>query len=101
MYISDTRWFETVPQRVADFQIGGYRPARKWLKDRTATGGKRPTEGRILTAEDILHYRQMIVAIDETINVMSKIDEVIDAHGGWPDAFRGMAADASPSARSA
>ncbi len=23
----------------------------------------------------------------ETIRIMGEIDEVIDAHGGWPDAF--------------
>ena len=90
MYISPTQWFETIPERVANFHIGGYRPARKWLKDRTASGGKRPTIGRVLTTEDILHYRRMIVAMDKTIDVMAKIDTLIDEHGGWPDAFRGM-----------
>jgi hypothetical protein len=90
MYISPTQWFETVPERVANFHIGGYRPARKWLKDRTASGGKHPSLGRVLTSEDILHYRRMIVAMDKTIDVMAKIDTVIDEHGGWPDAFRGM-----------
>jgi predicted helicase len=90
MYISPSQWFETVPERVANFHIGGYRPARKWLKDRTASGGKRPTIGRVLTPEDILHYRRMIVAMDKTIDVMAKIDTVINEHGGWPDAFRGM-----------
>ena len=50
MYINETPWFETVPERVANFHIGGYRPARKWLKDRTAKGGKKARDGRILTA---------------------------------------------------
>ena len=39
----------------------------------------------------ILHYRRMIVALEETGKVMAEIDRVIDQHGGWPDAFRGMA----------
>ena len=90
MYINETRWFETVPERVANFHIGGYRPARKWLKDRTARGGKKASDGRILTEEDILHYRRMIAAMDQTIDLMAQIDTVIEAHGGWPDAFRGM-----------
>lgn len=90
MYINETRWFETVPERVANFHIGGYRPARKWLKDRTAKGGKKSSDGRILTDEDILHYRRMITAMDQTIDLMAEIDTVIEAHGGWPDAFRGM-----------
>ncbi len=29
-----------------------------------------------------------VVALHETIRLMRKIDEVIDQHGGWPDAFR-------------
>lgn len=91
MYINETRWFEAVPERVANFHIGGYRPARKWLKDRTARGGtKKASDGRILTDEDILHYRRMITAMDQTIDLMAKIDTLIEAHGGWPDAFRGM-----------
>ena len=27
------------------------------------------------------------VAINETIRIMGEIDEVIEEHGGWPDAF--------------
>lgn len=95
MYIAadKSRWFETVPERVANFHIGGYRPARKWLKDRTASGGKRPSPGRVLSEADILHYRRMITAMDATIDLMAEIDKVIEAHGGWPDAFRGMVDD--------
>lgn len=95
MYINETRWFETVPERVANFHIGGYRPARKWLKDRTAKGGKKSSDGRILTDEDILHYRRMITAMDQTMDLMAEIDTVIEAHGGWPDAFRGMVDEAA------
>lgn len=88
--ISAHRWFEGVPERVWNFHIGGYQPAQKWLKDRAKKGGKKPHPGRILTADDQLHYRRMIVAMDKTIDLMAEIDEVIDKHGGWPDAFRGM-----------
>ena len=92
MYIAadKSRWFETVPAEVADFHVGGYQPARKWLKDRAAKGGKKASDGRVLTDDDILHYRRMIVALTRTAELMPKIDEVIDKHGGWPDAFRGM-----------
>jgi hypothetical protein len=27
---------------------------------------------------------RIIIAINETIKIMKQIDEVIDAHGGWP-----------------
>jgi predicted helicase len=89
--ISANRWFEGVPERVWDFHIGGYQPAQKWLKDRAARGGKKASPGRILTADDQLHYRRMIVAMDRTIDLMAEIDRVIDKHGGWPGAFKGMA----------
>ena len=88
--ISAHRWFEGVPQRVWNFHIGGYQPAQKWLKDRAKKGGKKANPGRVLTADDQLHYRRMIVAMDKTIELMAEIDRVIEKHGGWPDAFKGM-----------
>jgi len=60
--------------------IGGYQVCAKWLKDR---------KGRVLSADDITHYHRIVVALHETIRLMAKIDEVIDAHGGWPAAFQG------------
>lgn len=87
--ISAHRWFEGVPERAWNFHIGGYQPAQKWLKDRAAKGGKKKSPGRILTVEDQLHYRRMIVAMDKTIDLMAEIDRVIQKHGGWPDAFKG------------
>jgi len=68
-----------VPEGVWDFQIGGYQVCHKWLKDR---------KGRTLSDEDIAHYQKIIVALNETIRIMAEIDEVIEAHGGWPDAFQ-------------
>ena len=70
-----------------NFHIGGYQVCEKWLKDRQAKGGKNPRPGRVLTDEDIDHYQKIVVALGETIRIMAQIDEVIDAHGGWPDAF--------------
>ena len=67
-----------VPAEVWDFQIGGYQVCHKWLKDR---------KGRTLSDEDVAHYQKIVVALNETIRIMAEIDEVIEAHGGWPDAF--------------
>ena len=39
---------------------------------------------RTLTPEDIEHYKRIIGAITETIRIQEEIDEVIEAHGGWP-----------------
>ncbi len=44
-------------------------------------------KSRELSAYDITHYQKIVVVLDETIHIMSEIDEVIDAHGGWPGAF--------------
>ena len=88
--ISPSRWFEAVPDAAWSFHVGGYQPAQKWLKDRAAKGGKKASAGRVLTADDVLHYRRIIVALTRTAEIMSEIDRAIDAHGGWPGAFKGM-----------
>ena len=70
--------FHGVPEEVWDFHIGGYQVCHKWLKDR---------KGRRLSDGDVAHYQRIVVAVNETIRIMAEIDEVIDTHGGWPDAF--------------
>ena len=71
--------FHGVPEEVWDFHIGGYQVCHKWLKDR---------KGRILSDEDVAQYQRIVVALNETIRMMSEIDGIIEAHGGWPDAFQ-------------
>lgn len=85
--INASCWFEDVTPEVWNFHIGGYQVCEKWLKDRAGRGGKNPSPGRILSAGDILHYRRITVALRETIRLMAEIDQVIERHGGWPDAF--------------
>ena len=74
-----TAGFRGVPEGVWDFRIGGYQVCHKWLKDR---------KGRRLSDEDVAHYQKIVVALNETIRIMAEIDEVIEAHGGWPGAFQ-------------
>ena len=71
--------FRRVPEEVWDFHIGGYQICHKWLTDR---------KGRTLSDPDLGHYQEIVVAIGETIRIMSRIEEVIKARGGWPYAFR-------------
>lgn len=71
--------FKGVPEGVWDFRIGGYQVCHRWLNDR---------KGRLLSDEDIAHYQKIIVTLNETIRIMAEIDEVIEAHGGWPGAFQ-------------
>ena len=66
MFVNKTECFYDVPQVAWEFYIGGYQPAQKWLKDR---------KGRVLSAEDIKHYRKIIRALTETDRIMKKIDE--------------------------
>lgn len=70
--------FRGVREDVWNFHIGGYQVCEKWLKDR---------KGRMLSKQDIAHYHRLIVALSETLGLMSEIDRVIDQHGGWPEAF--------------
>jgi predicted helicase len=70
--------FRGVREPVWNFHIGGYQVCEKWLKDR---------KGRTLSKDDIAHYHKIVVALSETIRLMSEIDSVINQHGGWPNAF--------------
>jgi len=69
------QYFEGVPLEVWGYHVGGYQVCEKWLKDR---------RGRALSLEDIEHYERIVVALSETIRLQAEIDEVIEAHGGWP-----------------
>ena len=71
--------FQDLPEEVWDFHIGGYQVCHKWLGDR---------KGCRLSDEDIAHYRKIVVALNETVRTMAQIDEVIEFHGGGPDAFQ-------------
>jgi predicted helicase len=61
VFVNDDFCFANVPQTAWEFYIGGYQPAQKWLKDR---------KGRVLSGEDITHYRKTIIALTETARVM-------------------------------
>ena len=87
--INATCHFEDVTPEIWNFHIGGYQVCEKWLKDRAGKGGKNPRPGRVLSDEDILHYRRITIALRDTIALMTQIDDVINKHGGWPEAFAG------------
>ncbi len=76
---AQTTGFRGVREPVWNFHIGGYQVCEKWLKDR---------KGRTLSKDDLAHYQKIVVALSETIRLMREIDEVIEAHGGWPGAFQ-------------
>ncbi|MDO9069074.1 MAG: type ISP restriction/modification enzyme [Deltaproteobacteria bacterium] len=80
VWINPVQYFGGVPAAAWNFHIGGYQVCEKWLKDR---------KGRKLTYQDTQHYQRIVVAMNETIRLMGEIDKVIEAQGGWPDAFSG------------
>ena len=66
VYINSTQCFNGVTKEVYDFYIGGYQPAKKWLKDRI---------GQKLSYEDIRHYQKIIQAQSKTLEIMKEIDK--------------------------
>jgi len=83
-----TRGFSGVSERAWQFRVGAYQVCEKWLKDRQAKGGKRPRPAHLLTNTEISRYQHIVAAVSETIDLMNEIDNTIEAHGGWPGAFR-------------
>ncbi len=67
VYINKEQYFGDVPETAWDFFIGGYQPARKWLKDR---------KGHELTNADMEHYQQLIAALIQTAKVVDEIDKI-------------------------
>ena len=68
LFINKESYFSGMAEDCFDFYVGSYQPLQKWLKDR---------KGMALTNDDINHYKQMIVAIQRTIEIMDEIDRVI------------------------
>ncbi|TNF20940.1 MAG: hypothetical protein EP318_09110 [Rhodobacteraceae bacterium] len=83
--INGLHWFMDVPKATREF------PPRRYpvcWRCRTGKGGQKPHPGRVLTDEDFLHYRRVVVALTETRRLMAETDKVIEKHGGWPGAFK-------------
>ena len=79
VFINSDQYFVGVTPETWEFNIGGYRPAEKWLKDR---------KGRVLSDDDNHHYRKIVAALADTKRLMDEIDGLIEQHGGWPNAFQ-------------
>ncbi len=67
VYINQTQYFEGITPEVWEYQIGGYQVCNKWLKDR---------KERALSLDGIQTYCRMITAIQKTIEIQKKIDEI-------------------------
>ena len=65
IYINDDKYFDNVAPEVWNYHIGGYQVLRKYLKDR---------KGRVM--DDAPRYCRIITAIQKTIELQNKIDEI-------------------------
>lgn len=70
IYINKQQYFAGVAPEVWIFKIGGYQVLDKWLKDRKKAK-------RSLSFDDILHYQRVVVALKETMQLMSDTDQII------------------------
>ncbi|MFO7904317.1 MAG: type ISP restriction/modification enzyme [Pirellulaceae bacterium] len=61
------------------FHVGSYQVCHKWLKDR---------RHRILSKSDLHRYRLILEAIEQTIQTTARIEQEIERHGSWENAFR-------------
>ncbi|MBT9545130.1 MAG: DNA methyltransferase [Candidatus Sericytochromatia bacterium] len=67
VWINEEQYFDQVPLIAWEFQIGGYKPAQKWLKDR---------KGSNLDFDDVLHFQKIIVALTESAKIVEKINSI-------------------------
>lgn len=75
VWINSTQYFAPIRREIWEFRVGGHCPAKKWLTDR---------KSRILTFDEIQHYRRICSALDKTVKTMEDIDDTIAEYGGWP-----------------
>jgi len=68
VWINENQYFDQIPASIWEYKLGGYKPAQKWLKDRS---------GHELSYEDIFHYQKIIVALSKTDELISEIDSIL------------------------
>lgn len=66
IYINKDQYFEAVPEVAWNFYIGGYQPLQKYLKDR---------KNKNLSAQEIMHYQRIVVALLETAKIMEELKD--------------------------
>ena len=69
IWINPTQHFTDVPADVWNYEVGAHQVCEKWLKDR---------KGLALTYAEIQQYRNILVAVAETLRLMEEIDEIVE-----------------------
>jgi predicted helicase len=77
--VNASRDFTSVSPETWAYHVGGHQVCRKWLKDR---------RGRRIGAAQRHTYRQMLLAVGNTLMWMQDVDRSVAVYGGWPQAFR-------------
>lgn len=67
VFVNKKSCFTNVDEATVNQYIGGYQPLQKWLKDR---------KGRMLSDDDISHWKRIVRALRRTAKLMSEIDRV-------------------------
>jgi predicted helicase len=67
VFINKEQYFEGISREVWEYRIGAYQVMEKYLKDR---------KGRKLSLEEINHYMKVAKAIQLTMEIQQKIDDV-------------------------
>lgn len=62
--ISKNQYFDDVSKLIWNFEIGGYKPAQKWLQQR---------KDKNLSYIDTVHYRKILKILSETSRIMNSI----------------------------
>ncbi len=69
VWINAAQHFTDVPAKVWEYEIGAYQVCEKWLKDR---------KDKELSRDELKQYRSILVAIAETLQIVEKIDSVLE-----------------------
>jgi len=73
VYINENQFFESIPEVVWEYQLGGRLVCFDWLKDR---------RGRILTYNEKTVYQSMISAIALLLELSDEVDTVLTEYDG-------------------
>ena len=75
---AQTVGFDGISELVWQFNLGGRQVCEAWLKER---------RGHSLSQAEVLHYKKMVESLSQSIDLMKRVDDVVEQCGGWPDAF--------------
>ena len=68
VWINPTQHFTDVPVDVWNYEVGAHQVCEKWLKDR---------KGAVLSHAEVRQYRNILIAVAETLRLMEEIDEIV------------------------